>query len=129
LSPKKRPVICPRAREQGFASVLEFFADATHSAMCSKSILPISLFKSSTGVEVAHHVDNVLPSVFWNKSWLEQNLEQGKPCRIKELHSSVPVFQRSDQKSMVWESENKKGQVVSLILRVQNKNRFTPLLP
>jgi hypothetical protein len=28
-----KPVICPRAREQGFASVLEFFADATHSAM------------------------------------------------------------------------------------------------
>jgi hypothetical protein len=56
--------------------------------------------------------------MFWNKSWLEQNLEQGKPCRIKELRSSVPAFQRSDQKSMVWESENKNGQVVRVILRV-----------
>jgi len=44
---------------------------------------PISLFKSSTGIELPHHVDNVLPSMFWNKSWLEQNLEQVKPCRIK----------------------------------------------
>jgi hypothetical protein len=84
------------------------------TAQCSK---PISLFKSSTGIELGHHVDNVLLSVFWNKSWLEQNLEQGKPCRIKELRSSVPAFQRSDQKSMVWESENKKSQVVRVILR------------
>jgi len=31
-----KPVICPRAREQGFASVLEFFADTTHSAMFAR---------------------------------------------------------------------------------------------
>jgi hypothetical protein len=46
---------------------------------------------------VVRHVDNVLPSKFWNKSWLEQSLEQEKPCRIKELHGFVPVFQCSDQ--------------------------------
>ena len=96
------------------------------TAQCSK---PISLFKSSTGVELGHHVDNVLLSVFWNKSWLEQNLEQGKLCRIKELCSSVPAFQRSDQKSMVWESENKKSQVVRVILRVQNHKPLFPLHP
>jgi hypothetical protein len=64
------------------------------TAQCSK---PISLFKSSTGVEVPHHVDNVLAKSFWNKAWLEQSLEQEKPCRIKELHGFVPVFQCSDQ--------------------------------
>jgi hypothetical protein len=35
-----KPVICPRAREQGFASVLEFFADATHSAMFQVHFAP-----------------------------------------------------------------------------------------
>jgi hypothetical protein len=76
-----------------------------------------------------HHVDNVLPSKFWNKSWLEQSLEQEKPCRIKELQCFVPVFQCSDQENMVWESENKNGQVVRSILRVQSKNPLFPLDP
>lgn len=101
-----RPVICPRAREQA-PCLKHTFADATHSATLPQGNYAISLFKSSTGVEMRHHVDNVLPSECWNKAWLEQNLEQVLLSKIKELGGFVPVFQCSDQKSRVWESENK----------------------
>lgn len=54
-----------------------------------------------------HHVDNVLPSMCWNKAWLEQNLEQVLLSKIKELGGFVPVFQCSDQQKVVWEMKIK----------------------
>ena len=87
---------------------------------------PVSLFKSSTGVEVAHHVDNVLPSKFWNKSWLEQSLEQEKPCRIKELQCFVPVFQCSDQEMWFGKVKIKMVRSFEAFCECKTKNHFSP---
>jgi hypothetical protein len=77
LCPEKETSYLSSRAQSSVASNIHTFADATQNAK------PISLYKSSTGVEVPHLVDNVLARKFWNKAWLEQNLEQEKPCRIK----------------------------------------------
>lgn len=75
---------------------------------------------------MAHHVDNVLPSKFWNKSWLEQSLEQEKPCRIKELHSFVPVFQCSDQEMWFGKVKIKMVRSFEAFCECKAKNHFSP---
>ena len=73
-----------------------------------------------------HHVDNVFPSMFWNKAWLEQSLEQGKPCRIKQLHHSVPVFQRSDQEIGFGKVKIKRTRSFKLFCECKTSTHFFP---
>jgi len=121
-APKKRPVICPRARNQAWHPIyIPLLTQRT--AQCSK---PISLFKSSTGVEMPHHVDIVLVMSFWNKAWLEQSLEQEKPCRIKELHGFVPVFQCSDQEMWFGKVKIKLVRSFEAFCECKAKNHFSP---